>query len=199
VAWRGVACGRGYGLDVGAFMDVGASRGRGQRSWTWTSMCHGRERERAPSWTSVDAITEVVVDIDQTAAATERGRDHRRRREPAPESGRASGRVCCRRADPKLTRENPMNGGPSRLSERREISRYCNDATAPDASKLIKREKINLRWDRRGAASASDGPLASERTMPLLTERVSLFGNGCHFPGNRGGAGSWECDILLGK
>jgi hypothetical protein len=66
VTWRDVACGRGYGLDVGAFMDVGASRGRGQRSWTWTSICHGHERERAPSWTSVDAITGVVVDIDQT-------------------------------------------------------------------------------------------------------------------------------------
>ena len=139
------------------------------------------------------------MDIGKTTAVTERGCDHRRRREPAPESGRASGRVSCRRADPKLTRENPMNGGPSRLSEKRERSRYCNDTTALDASKLIKREKINLRWDRREAASASDGPLASERTMPLLTERVSLFRNGCHFSGNCGGAGSWECDILLGK
>jgi hypothetical protein len=38
--WRGVAC----------------SRGRGNRC------TYGRERERAPSWTSADATTDIVVD-----------------------------------------------------------------------------------------------------------------------------------------
>jgi hypothetical protein len=36
-----------------------------------------------------------------------------------------------------------MEDPPS--SQRRERSRYYNDATALDASKLIEREKINLR------------------------------------------------------
>lgn len=106
--------------------------------------------------------------MDETAGAivgmSERGRDHKRRCELAPESEDVSGRVSCRRADPKLTRESPKNKGLSQLSKRRrERSRCCNDATI-DAFKLVRREKINLRWDEKGAAS-----------VPFLTEGVLLF------------------------